>query len=41
MIRVTEMVSTKNDVVAYVNNISAQELQFLCDYINSYQEKKG
>lgn len=40
MIGATEMVSTKNDVVAYINNISTQELQCLCDYINSYQEEK-
>lgn len=34
------MVSTKKDIISFVNSISESELHAFCDFINDYQEKK-
>ena len=35
------MVATKNDVISFVNNSSATELQAFCEFINDYEERKN
>lgn len=40
MLGCIEMVTTKNDVISFVNSISDSELQVFCSFINDYQERK-
>ncbi|MDD6656882.1 MAG: hypothetical protein PUE95_06265 [Lachnospiraceae bacterium] len=34
------MVTTKNDVISFINNSTTTELHAFCKFINDYQERK-
>lgn len=35
------MITTKDDLISFINNCSASELHFFCEFINEYQEKRN